>query len=164
LIIEKQKEAGKMGHSLRRFEEKDARGVKELILTILTREYPFDHSAYSDSDLDRISETYSGPKDSFFVLEDNSDIVGTVGIKEDSPEDALLRRLFVDPKHRKKGYGSSLLSRAIEFARSKGYKHMYFRCTDRMAAAMKLCEASGFKEKDSLEVSGFKIHRLELEL
>lgn len=153
-----------MEYNLRRFEERDAEGVKTLILTILTREYPFDRSAYSDSDLDKIAQTYSGPKDSFFVAEEGSEIVGTAGIKEDSPEDALLRRLFVDPKHRKKGYGTRLLDRAISFAREKGYKRIFFRCTDRMAAAMKLCISKGFKEKDSLEVSGFKIHRLELEL
>jgi putative acetyltransferase len=153
-----------MGNMLRRFEAKDAKGVKDLILTILTREYPFDRSVYSDSDLEKISENYSGPKDSFFVVEDGADIVGTVGIKEDSREDALLRRLFVDPKHRRKGYGARLLDRAVEFAKEKGYKRIFFRCTDRMAAAMKLCEAKGFKEKDSLEVSGFRIHRLELGL
>jgi len=153
-----------MEYNLRQFKPEDSKGVKDLILTILTREYPFDRSAYSDSDLDKITETYSGNKDSFFVAEENGGIVGTVGIKEDSSEDALLRRLFVDPKHRKKGYGSRLLEIAIKFAREKGYKRIFFRCTDRMAAAMKLCISKGFKEKDSLEVSGFKIHRLELGL
>lgn len=153
-----------MEHSLRKFGPQDSKGVKDLILTILTREYPFDRSAYSDSDLDKIAETYSGPKDSFFVLEEKGEVVGTVGIKEDSAEDALLRRLFVDPGHRKHGYGSELLETAVKFAREKGYKRIFFRCTDRMAAAMKLCISKGFNEKDSLEVSGFKIHRLELGL
>jgi N-acetylglutamate synthase-like GNAT family acetyltransferase len=153
-----------MEHSLRAFRPEDSKGVKDLILTILTKEYPFDRSAYSDSDLDKIAETYSGPKDSFFVIEEKGEIAGTVGIKEDSAEDALLRRLFVDPGHRKKGYGSELLERAIKFAKEKGYRRIFFRCTDRMSAAMKLCISKGFKEKDSLEVSGFKIHRLELGL
>lgn len=153
-----------MEYDLRQFRSEDSQGVKDLICTILTREYPFDRSAYSDSDLDKIAETYSGPKDSFFVVDEKGSIVGTAGIKEDSAEDALLRRLFVDPKHRNKGYGSGLLNMAIEFAKEKGYKRIFFRCTDRMAAAMKLCISKGFKEKDSLEVSGFKIHRLELGL
>ncbi|MEI6863251.1 MAG: GNAT family N-acetyltransferase, partial [Candidatus Omnitrophota bacterium] len=153
-----------MEYSLRQFRPEDSQGVKNLILTILTKEYPFDRSAYSDSDLDKIAETYSGPKDSFLVVEENGEIVGTVGIKEDSAEDALLRRLFVGTKHRKHGYGSGLLEAAIKFAKEKGYKRIFFRCTDRMSAAMKLCISKGFKENDSLEVSGFKIHRLELGL
>ena len=151
-------------HKLRIFTKKDAAGVKELILSILTREYPFDKNAYSDSDLDRIGEVYGGDKESFMVIDDNGDIVGTVGVKEDAKDTALLRRLFVDLKHRKKGYGTELIDRAIGFCKEKGYKRVYFRCTDRMSDAMKLCVKKGFKETEALEISGFKIHNLELKL
>jgi len=153
-----------MENKLRRFKAEDSEGVKSLILTILAKEYPFDRSAYSDSDLDRIQETYGGAKESFFVIEEKDGIAGTVGIKEDSATEALLRRLFVDPDHRKKGYGSALLERAVNFAKEKGYKKIYFRCTDRMGDAMRLCLSKGFKEKDNLEIGGFKIHVLELGL
>jgi N-acetylglutamate synthase-like GNAT family acetyltransferase len=151
-------------HKLRIFTKNDAAGVKELILSILTREYPFDKNAYSDSDLDRIGEVYGGDKESFMVIDDNGDIVGTVGVKEDAKDTALLRRLFVDLKHRKKGYGTELIDRAIGFCKEKGYKRVYFRCTDRMSDAMKLCVKKGFKETEALEISGFKIHNLELKL
>jgi len=153
-----------MDSSLRAFRKEDADGVRNLILGILSKEYPFDKSAYSDSDLYKISETYGGGRDSFFVVESDSQIVGTVGVKEESHSEALLRRLFVDLKHRKKGYGSALLGRAIEFCKDKGYKKLYFRCTDRMAEAMRLCLKRGFKETEKLEVGGFNIHKLELSL
>lgn len=151
-------------HKLRVFTKNDAKGAKELILSVLTKEYPFDKNAYSDSDLERIDEVYGGAKDSFMVIEANGEIVGTVGIKEDTKETALLRRLFVDLKHRKKGYGTELLDKAIDFCKEKGYKRVYFRCTDRMGDAMKLCVKKGFKEIEALEVSGFKIHNLELKI
>ena len=153
-----------MDHTIRRFKDEDASGVKELILGILTKEYPFDRSAYSDSDLDKIAQTYGGEKESFFVIEEDGDIAGTVGIKKESADEALLRRLFVDLKHRKRGYGSQLLDKAIGFCKDNGYKHIYFRCTDRMSDAMKLCIKKGFKETEKLEVGGFKIHKLELGL
>ncbi|MDD5421926.1 MAG: GNAT family N-acetyltransferase [Candidatus Omnitrophota bacterium] len=153
-----------MPHLLRQFTKEDAKGVKDLILTILAKEYPFDKSAYSDSDLERIGETYGGERDSFFVIDDGGEVVGTVGIKQESKDEALLRRLFVDPKRRKLGYGTQLLSSAIDFCRQNGYKSIYFRCTDRMADAMKLCLKKGFKETEKLEVGGFRIHKLELSL
>lgn len=151
-------------HTLRMFSKKDANGVKDLILSILEKEYPFDKNAYSDSDLYRIDEVYGGKKDSFMVIEEDGDIVGTVGIKEDSPESALLRRLFVDLKHRRKGYGSELLNKAIEFCKEKNYKRIAFRCTDRMKDAMNLCLSKGFKEIEALDISGFKIHNLEFKI
>jgi len=151
-------------HTLRIFSKQDTDGVKNLILSILTKEYPFDKNAYSDSDLARIDEVYGGKKDSFMIIEHSGDIVGTVGIKEDSEESALLRRLFVDIKHRKKGYGTELLDKAIEFCKEKGYKRIAFRCTDRMKDAMNLCLRKGFKEIEALDVAGFKIHNLELKI
>lgn len=151
-----------MSYILRAFKREDTKGVKDLILSILIKEYPFDKSAYSDSDLDRIDEVYGGEKDSFFVIEDSGDVVGTVGIKEETEDDALLRRLFVDLKHRRHGYGAELLQKAIGFCKESGYKRIYFRCTDRMGDAMRLCIKKGFKETEVLEVGGFKIHKLEL--
>jgi GNAT superfamily N-acetyltransferase len=151
-----------MSHILRPFSEKDQEGVKGLILTILAKEYPFDKSAYSDSDLEKIGQTYGGSRNMFFVVEDNGAIVGTVGIKEDAKDEALLRRFFVDSVYRGKGYGTQLLSEAVDFCKNKGYKKIYFRCTDRMAEAMKLCTKRGFREVETLEVGGFNIHKLEL--
>ena len=153
-----------MAHELRAFKKEDAGGVKELILTILTREYPFDKSAYSDSDLEKIGQTYGGERDAFFVVEDDGEIVGTIGVKGESDEDALLRRLFVNPKHRRHGYGSALLERAVDFCVKNGYRRIFFRCTDRMSDAMKLCIKKGFRKAESLAVSGFNIHKLELDL
>ena len=148
-------------YKLRTYTKNDAEGIKNLILSILTKEYPFDKNVYSDSDLENIEEIYGGPKDAFMVIEENGEIVGTVGVKEDSKDTALLRRLFVDLKHRKKGYGTQLLDRAIDFCKDKGYKRVYFRCTDRMGDAMKLCLKKGFREIEALEVAGFRIHSLE---
>ena len=153
-----------MNHILRESTKSDEKKIKDLILTILSKEYPFDRSAYSDTDLDKIHEFYGGKNESFFVVDALGNIVGTVGIKEETGEGALLRRLFVDPDCRRQGYGRELVERAISFCRSRGYKRMIFRCTDRMADAIRLCMKEGFKETENLEVSGFKIHKLELAL
>jgi len=154
-----------MEHILREYKKSDADSVKELILGILAGEYPFDKSAYSDSDLEKIGQTYGGVRDAFFVIDEKPHprIVGTVGIKMEDDDTALLRRLFVDVKRRRRGYGSELINKAIDFCRNKNYKKMCFRCTDRMSDAMKLCIRNGFKETDTLSVSGFNIHKLELQ-
>jgi len=144
---------------VRKYRPEDSLGVKELILAILKKEYPFDQGAYKDTDINDISGTYSGRSSAFFVIEEDNRIVGTVGIKKDSKESALLRRLFVDENYRKRGFGTVLLDQAIEFCKSQDYKEMIFRATDRMRQAMKLCKKKGFKEQDDLEVSGFHIHR-----
>jgi GNAT superfamily N-acetyltransferase len=153
-----------MEHILREYKKSDAKNVKELILGILAGEYPFDKSAYSDSDLEKIGETYGGKGDAFFVIDEGSQIAGTVGVKMETGDTALLRRLFVDVKRRRHGYGSELIKKAIDFCRKNNYKNICFRCTDRMSDAMKLCVKNGFKETETLSISGFNIHKLEMKL
>ncbi|MBL7156811.1 MAG: GNAT family N-acetyltransferase [Candidatus Omnitrophica bacterium] len=149
---------------VREYDAQDSLEVKNFILSILEKEYPFDRSAYKDTDINDVSGTYSGKGNAFFVIEKGNKIVGTVGVKKETGENVLIRRLFVDENHRKKGLGTMLLVRAIEFCRSKGYKQAIFRATDRMLGAMNLCKKMGFKEKEDLEVSGFHIHKFVLKL
>jgi len=147
---------------IRKFVEADSQKVKELILSILENEYPFDRKAYSDTDLDNLSATYGGPRDTFFVLEDDSDIIATAGIKEDSRETALLRRVFVRPTERKKGYGSQMMDEAVKFCRESGYKEVVFRTTSKMVQAIELCKKKGFRETEKLDLGGFFIHKFAL--
>ena len=150
---------------IREYKAEDSGEVKDLILSILEKEYPFDRSAYEeDSDVNDISGTYSGKGNGFFVIPEGVKIVAAIGIKQDFDKVALVRRLFVDEKHRKQGLGIKLLERAIEFCRANEYKEITFRATDKMSPAMNLCKKLGFEEKEDLEVSGFHIHKFVFKL
>lgn len=149
---------------IRKFADVDGPNVKELILSILEKEYPFDRKAYSDTDLENIGAAYGGERDTFFVIEDGNDVIATTGIKEDSKDTALLRRVFVRASDRKKGYGSRLLDEAIKFCKEKGYKELVFRTTSKMVSAIELCKKKGFKEIEKLDLGGFFIHKFVLDL
>ncbi|MFH1753103.1 MAG: GNAT family N-acetyltransferase [Candidatus Omnitrophota bacterium] len=149
---------------VRVFKKEDSDAVKDLILDILTKEYPFDKSAYSDSDLFNLSATYGGPREGFFVLEEDGKIIGTVGIKEDSKDVALLRRLFVESKYRGKGYGGLLMADAIKFCKEKSYGSLAFRTTNRMQQAIELCKKNGFRKEEELDLQGFQIYKFVLQL
>jgi len=149
---------------IRPYKTEDSVNVRDLILSILEKEYPFDKSAYNDTDINDITGTYSGEESAFFVIEDKGQIAGSVGVKKDADDTALVRRLFVGEDYRRKGYGSMLLKKAVDFCKEKSYKKIVFRATDRMKEAMALCKKTGFVEKEDLEVSGFHIHKFLLEL
>lgn len=142
---------------IRQFRNGDAPGVKRLIISILNKEFSKERSAYPNTDLDAILKVYGGDRECFYVIEDNGDIVATVGVKEDSKYIALLRRLFVDPRYRGKGYGSRLVDKAFEFCKQKGYHQMVFRSTDRMASANRLCFKKGFVEEDRFNLGDVEI-------
>ncbi|MCQ9206602.1 MAG: GNAT family N-acetyltransferase [Omnitrophica bacterium] len=149
---------------VRNYKPEDSANVKNFVLSILEKEYPFDRSAYQDSDIYDITGTYSGRGNGFFVIEGNGKIAGVLGIKKDDSSSALVRRLFVGEDYRKKGLGTILLEKAIEFCKENNYEEIVFKATGRMREAMKLCKTMGFEEKEDLEVSGFHIHKFVLKL
>jgi len=149
---------------VREFKAKDAKDVKNLILTILKKEYPFDRSAYADSDINDIKGTYLGDRNGFFVCDKNTHVIGTAGIKRDTEKTALLRRIFVKKENRGQGCGKELVQKCIVFCKDHGYKEIVFRATDKMKRAMILVQKTGFKETEDLQIAGFHIHIFKLKL
>lgn len=134
---------------IRSFKPQDAKGVKTLISSIMTKEYRSEEKAYQYGDLDDISSAYGGLREKFLVAEEDSRIIGTAGIKEDSASVALLRRLFVHPSHRGRGIGSMLADTALDFCKMNDYKQVVFRATSKMKQAINLLTLrKGFVEKE----------------
>ena len=80
---------------IRSFQPADAKGVKDLITSVMSKEYVTEEKAYQYGDLDDIGRAYGNLREKFLVAAEDSRIIGTAGIKEDSSSVALLRRLFV---------------------------------------------------------------------
>jgi GNAT superfamily N-acetyltransferase len=142
---------------IRQIRQSDEQVVKEFIHGIMETEFPGDSSAFAYDDLDDLVDHYGGKGEVFFVAEEKGRLVGTVGIKRDTPDTALLRRIFVDQEHRGKGHGVKLLDAAIEFCRKNGYKTMMFHGTNRMRAAMQLCRKNGFVTNEISELGNFDL-------
>ena len=149
---------------VRTFEKEDNPNVKNLIISILTKEYPFDESVYEESDLSDIKRAYGGKRDVFLVVESEGHIMGTIGIKEDTKDTAIIRRLFVDPSCRRKGYGALLLDKGIRHCKKNNFKYMAFRTTGRMIQAINLIKKMNFKEAEKIDLGGFQIYKYILDL
>lgn len=138
----------------------DTPQVKQLICGILDKEFAFEHQSYAGPDLDDPARYYGGQKDIFLVAEKDGTIIGTVAIKEDTPDTALLRRIFLNKEFRGQGYGEKLLQKALAFCFEQQYQNVTFRGTATMQAALQLCLKEGFKETDVAEMNAFKMHVL----
>ncbi len=137
---------------IRKFRTQDNQKVKRFISSILKKELSEVASVYSESDLKNIQEHYSGRREGFFVGIEKNKIVATGGIKEDDRVEnkALLRRIFVHPDYRRKGYSLKMLDKAIEFCKDRGYSTIIFRSTGKMSAANNLVLKRGFAEREHL--------------
>ena len=145
---------------IRKICPRDTPQVKQLIRGILDKEFRAEHHVYSEPDLDDPASYYGGPKDIFLVAEKDGAIIGTVAIKEDAPDTALLRRIFLNKAFRGQGYGEKLLQKALAFCFEQQYQNVTFRGTATMQAALQLCLKEGFKETDVAEMNALKMHVL----
>jgi N-acetylglutamate synthase-like GNAT family acetyltransferase len=147
--------------NIRRITQNDAPHVKALIENIMHKEFLSSKTAYATNDIEDPVKYYGGERDIFLVAEEDGKIIGTVAIKEDTPHTALLRRFFVSPEYRKRGYGKQLIRQAMDFCFNHNYQNVIFRGTDKMQSALKVCLMEGFKEHDVLAGTDFKMFVLE---
>lgn len=148
--------------NIRPFKKEDQEQVYKLIHDIILSEFKVESTAYKMSDLKDVSKTYgSNKKEIFLIAENDGHVIGTVGVKQEDDETALLRRLFLSPEQRSKGFGQKLVKRALQFAKKAGYKKIKFNGTSTMIAALTLCEKTGFIRKEDIDMNGFHLYRCE---
>src|SRR5262245_4525494 len=106
------------------FEEHHAPGVRELIGRVFAEyEMTFDLADY-DADLMTIDAKYRDAGGAFWVLEADGRVVGTVAIVPLSADEVEIKRVYLDPSLRGRGWGRALMARALTWAQERGYRHV----------------------------------------
>ena len=153
-----------MDIKLRQYKDADKAQVIKLITSILKAEFDLAKETYADFDLKNIKEVYGGKRDMFLVAIIGSTIIGTIAIKEDDHNSALLRRVFVSSEFRGIGLGKKLMVKAIEFCEKKDYSVINFCSTDKMKAANNLCKRNGFTRRACMSLGPVKLLRFARKL
>jgi len=146
-----------MNIKIRKFQAQDQAQVYNLIINVLKNEFSLAKETYSDFDLNNISKTYGGKRDLFLVATIGKTIIGTIAVKEDDNNTALLRRIFVSREFRGIGLGKKLIIKAITFCEIKHYRVINFCSTDKMATANILCRKNGFQQRACMSLGPVKL-------
>ncbi|MEO5908107.1 MAG: GNAT family N-acetyltransferase [Ginsengibacter sp.] len=106
-------------------------------------------TVYFDRSTDQLSEVFEQNRSAYFVIEVNNEIVAGAGI---FPTNGLptntceLVKIYVAQKHRRNGYGQTLLQKCIDEAKQKGYETMYLESMPELKTAISMYEKNGFKK------------------
>jgi GNAT superfamily N-acetyltransferase len=80
----------------------------------------------------------------FVALSRDNAIRAVLAVDRLTKAKALLKWIFVAPEDRRRGLGSRLVDRAVEFARASGYSKLVVGTLPRMKGALHLYEKKGF--------------------
>lgn len=87
---------------------------------------------------------YAKPHGILLLAESNGIMIGCAGVRSFAADIAELKRLYVKPDFRGYKVGLELLTRAIDAARSLGYKKLRLDTLNDMAKAVALYRSLGF--------------------
>mgnify|MGYP001627850358 FL=1 len=139
---------------IRPIESKDNGKVKQLVHDVL-QEHGLSGEGFAgvDPEMEDMYSAYQGPKATYYVIEQEGEILGVGGyaplVGHEDGSVAELRKMYLKPALRGKGWGHQLLLRCIEGARKAGFKRMYLETTPAMQAAQKLYLKHGFNYRDT---------------
>ncbi|MCR4315363.1 MAG: GNAT family N-acetyltransferase [Planctomycetes bacterium] len=138
---------------IREYRPEDRERVFEIISKVLYGELSFPRDRKLDEDLDDISATFAPPLGVFMVIEFEGEIVGTGGLRpaRDNLDMVELRRMYILPEHRKKGFGTAIGHSLLTFAKEAGYKQIMLETTDQMQSAEAIYRTLGFREPEENE-------------
>lgn len=126
-------------------------------------------TVFFDKTTDHLFELFQQPGSSYYVAENNGEMLGGGGI---FPTDGLplhtceLVKMYLKPQARGSGYGKRLITKCIESARQLGYNQIYLETMPELINAVKIYEKAGFEYlKEPLGNSGhFGCNRWMLKL
>ena len=108
-------------------------------------------TVYFDAGLDHLSEYYNNKGRAYFVLLDNQQLIGGIGLAEfEGFSDCCceLQKLYLDDSVKGRGLGYQLIDKVEQEARALGYKRMYLETHTNLKVAIHTYEKSGYKEID----------------
>ena len=147
--------------SIRNFKPSEKEQIYGLILSVMEREFEDVPAHLYLKDIMELPDSYSGERESFFVIESDNNIIGTIGIKEDDEKTALMRRFFVKSDFRGKGLGLKLINHAMEFCKKSGYEIILFDGNSQMHKVKQILQKYGFVEKQNILFSNLSIFKLK---
>jgi ribosomal protein S18 acetylase RimI-like enzyme len=117
------------------------------------------------ADLDHLMDAYFECNDSgFWVAENDSSIVGMVGVQRLSDNSAEIRRLRVRDGYRRRGIGGMLMEHAITFCHDKQFLKIVLDVRIERSPAISMFDKFGFSAGRERVLNGRKLLDFYLDL
>jgi len=125
--------------------------VINLILHVQNVEYNVGISAEEQPDILDIESHYLNSGGNFWIaLNDNGEVIGSIGLQRKTDEVAVLKKFFVykDYRGKKIGIGTGLYEALLDFVKMKGYSNVILDTQSKATRSHGFYKKVGFKQID----------------
>jgi putative acetyltransferase len=137
------------GIQIREIQKEDNPRIAAVIRKVfISDNYPKTGTAFADVQLDFMFEAYDKPRATYFVVEENGNIIGGGGVSqlENSTENICeLQKMYFLQEARGKGIGFQMIEKCLAEATEFGYEKCYLETLPEMLAAQRLYKKIGFE-------------------
>jgi RimJ/RimL family protein N-acetyltransferase len=105
-------------------------------------------------DLLQFDAYYTAPRGAFWVVREESRVVGSVGVERVDARTAELHRLYVDATLRGRGIGRALVETVLAWARDEGLRRVVLWSDTRFEHSHRLYRRLGFEQLGERSVEG----------
>ncbi len=134
---------------IREIQPQDNAAIAAVIRQVFIADnFPKTGTAFADTQLDFMFETYNQPRATYFVLENDGKIIGGAGVSqlENSTDNICeLQKMYLLQQGRGKRFGFQIILKCLEKATVFGYEKCYLETLPEMLAAQNLYMKSGFE-------------------
>ena len=149
---------------IRDYEPSDCRRIWEILEAGLASYNLHTNPESSDRDLRDVQASYISNRGAFRVLVDGEFIFGMYGLRNEGEAVTELRKMYLDPSQKGKGYGKLMLEDAIRLAKSLGFRRITLETNEVLVEAIGLYRSYGFIETSREEFSDQCNYAMALEL
>ncbi|PWT71813.1 MAG: GNAT family N-acetyltransferase [Bacteroidetes bacterium] len=133
---------------IRKIQPSDNEALAEIVRSVLA-EFGANKpgTVFYDPTTDHLYELFQEKNSRYFVAETDGTILGGAGIFPSPGLDVdtcELVKMYLLPAVRGIGLGRSLIQKCIEFAKSRGFRHIYIETMPELKKAMEVYEKFGF--------------------
>ncbi|SDS54561.1 putative acetyltransferase [Formosa sp. Hel1_31_208] len=111
---------------------------------------PLKGTAYEDAETPFMYESYQGDRQIYFVLANDTEVLGGAGIKQlkDFKGNVCeLQKMYFSPKVRGKGFGKKMFETCLKAAKDFGFETVYLETASQLKAAIHIYEVFGFQHR-----------------
>lgn len=125
-----------------------SKAIREVLIDIGV---PKVGTAYADPEIDFMYQAYQTTRSAYFVIEEDSVVLGGAGIAPlagEDPKICELQKMYFLAKGRGRGLGQQMIDHCLAYAKDQNFQLCYLETLPYMKAAQKLYLKTGFNYID----------------